>query len=191
MPREIIRTIYSDDRRQRVCIFRRKDGTYGFFEEQFLDGPFEECWHLSGEHTESFCLSEEIVLREVTGRIDWLAETTAPSAPLSAHQDLPTVSRPPAEIDGAVVLYFAVINDDRCWTSNCRHTSGGDVRGPAAGLAICRYPGEPDCYLFGCDSEWNVISDTYHSTLDDAKSQAELEYAGITPMWKTGTEHDG
>ena len=55
--------------------------------------------------------------------------------------------------------------------------------GVMAGLAICQYPGELCFYLFGCDSDWNEITDTWHQTIEDAKKQAEFEYAGISQTW--------
>lgn len=48
-----------------------------------------------------------------------------------------------------------------------------------AGLAICQYEGEDAFYLFGCDPEWRTVTDTWHQTLDGAKSQAEFEYEGV------------
>ncbi|MGQ9547059.1 MAG: hypothetical protein ACUVWS_00380, partial [Roseiflexus sp.] len=54
---------------------------------------------------------------------------------------------------------------------------------PAAGLAICQYEGETSCYLFGCDSDWNAVTDTWHETLEDALDQAEFEYEGVSKTW--------
>jgi hypothetical protein len=56
--------------------------------------------------------------------------------------------------------------------------------GAMSGLAICQ-PGTADeFYLFGCDSEWNVITDTWHKSLSEAKEQAEYEYEGVSETWK-------
>lgn len=77
MSRKTIRTIYSADRQNRVLIFRRYDGTYGFCHERFADDPHEQCWIPAGGHTESLCPSENIVLRESIGRIPWLNELVA------------------------------------------------------------------------------------------------------------------
>jgi hypothetical protein len=56
---------------------------------------------------------------------------------------------------------------------------------PAAGLAICVYEtGDEGFYLFYCDEEWRVVTDTWHETLEDAKSQAEFEYEGVNESWR-------
>jgi hypothetical protein len=57
--------------------------------------------------------------------------------------------------------------------------------GPAAALAICQYEGEDGFYLFGCNGAWQVVTDTWHSTLDEAIRQAEFEYPGISACWKS------
>ena len=56
--------------------------------------------------------------------------------------------------------------------------------GAASGVAICRYPGEDSYYLFYCDSQWNVITDTWHETIEDALQQAEFEYASVSATWQ-------
>ena len=52
-----------------------------------------------------------------------------------------------------------------------------------SGLANCQPPGSRKFYLFGCDDDWNVVTDTWHQTLADAKEQAEFEYEGISNTW--------
>ncbi len=52
-----------------------------------------------------------------------------------------------------------------------------------AGLAICQYPGEDAYNLFGCDEEWQSVTDTWHQMLEHAKEQAEFEYEGMTCSW--------
>jgi hypothetical protein len=54
-----------------------------------------------------------------------------------------------------------------------------------AGLAICQYAGEPYYYLFGCDADWQSVTDTWHETLAEAKAQAEFEYEGVTATWRS------
>jgi hypothetical protein len=51
-------------------------------------------------------------------------------------------------------------------------------------LAICRYEGEEAFYLFGCDAEWNPITDTWHPSLEEAQQQAEFEYEGVRDTWQ-------
>lgn len=55
--------------------------------------------------------------------------------------------------------------------------------GPATGLAICQYDGADAYYLFGCDERWEVVTDTYHLSVEEAKIQAEFEYLGVSETW--------
>ena len=38
-------------------------------------------------------------------------------------------------------------------------------------------------FLFGCDAEWNPITDTWHNNLGEAVEQAEFEYKGSKNTW--------
>ena len=93
------------------------------------------------------------------------------------------MNRAPNEIGGAKVVLYTPIDDRHQLTGNCRQVVCGETMGAAAGLAICQYPGENNYYLFGCDENWNTITDTWHETLEDAKAQAEFEYMGATATW--------
>ena len=53
---------------------------------------------------------------------------------------------------------------------------------PASALAIVM--GETGVFLFYCDREWQVLADTWHSSVAEAKAQAEFEYAGVSKVWK-------
>jgi len=54
--------------------------------------------------------------------------------------------------------------------------------GPMAALAICQ-ESENAFYLFGCNEQWENITDTWHQTLDETKAQAEFEYEGVSKTW--------
>jgi len=70
-----VETIYDSQHKRRVIIFRRADGTYGFFEEHCSEDPFEHCWIPSThDHTECICDTPENVYREVYGRVSWLTK---------------------------------------------------------------------------------------------------------------------
>ena len=184
MSPETIRTVYSADRRNRVCIFRRDDGTFGFCEERFSEAPLERCWIPTCRHTESICSSEETVLRESIGRVPWLAEMVARDEDIDGLPRGKVVGPPPRLLDGAAVVCFTPIDQRHRHTGNCRQIRDGAVQGPASGLAICQYPNETGYFLFGCDANWKVISDTCHQTLEDAKDQAEFEYSGVSSTWQ-------
>jgi hypothetical protein len=95
------------------------------------------------------------------------------------------MSAAPAEIDGATVVAYAVVDESVRPTGGTVHRVAGDILEPAARLAICCYEHSAGYYLFYCDYNWQVLTDTYHDNLEAAKSQAEFEYSGITPRWRT------
>jgi hypothetical protein len=88
----------------------------------------------------------------------------------------------PSELDGAKVIATAVVTDAVRPTGGTIHRGPGGVIPPADALAIVM--SEAAIYLFYCDSEWEVLTDTWHSSVDNAKAQAEFEYEGISKLWK-------
>jgi hypothetical protein len=94
------------------------------------------------------------------------------------------VGPPPREIGGLEVVLYSPIDERHTPSGACRHVVGGVPWGPAAGLAICRYEGETSFYLFGCDANWSGVTDTWHETLEEAMSQAESEYPGVSQTWQ-------
>ena len=68
---EVVQTIYDDDQKQRVVIFRRQNGNFGFVKEYFSQDEFEMCW-MPRSRNISFFDTLEIALHEVYGRVDWL-----------------------------------------------------------------------------------------------------------------------
>jgi hypothetical protein len=94
------------------------------------------------------------------------------------------MTQPPAELDGAKVLFYATLQADHRPTGNTKHYVGGGWLRPASGLAICQYENGEGFYLFYCDSEWKVTTDTYQESIEDAKNQAEFEYEGVGNAWK-------
>jgi hypothetical protein len=89
----------------------------------------------------------------------------------------------PLFLDGYPVIAYTRIDGRQRPTGATRHYEGGRLLGPAAGLAICRHA-EGSFYLFGCDADWNTVTDTWHDSLDDALHQAEYEYAGVGGTWE-------
>ena len=89
----------------------------------------------------------------------------------------------PTEIGGGKVRAYTAIDHRHRSTGGTRHLVAGAQAPPAVGLAICQYEGDTAFYLFGCDSNWRSRTDTWHETLDDAKRQAEFEYAGTSQTW--------
>jgi hypothetical protein len=90
-----------------------------------------------------------------------------------------SMAPPPSLLDGARVIRFAIIDERVEPTGQTIHRVGDQVAGPAAALVVCQYDGECDFYLFYCDAEWNVVTDTWHETMESALNQAAFEYRGI------------
>jgi hypothetical protein len=91
----------------------------------------------------------------------------------------------PERIGGAKLICHTLIDERHRFTGNTRQIVAGKLMGPMAGLAICPYDGDEAFYLFGCDPEWNSLTDTWHQSLDEAKDQAEFEYEGAKWTWIT------
>ena len=94
------------------------------------------------------------------------------------------MDKPTGEVGGAKVVLYTKIDDRHKFTGNCRQIVAGELMGAAFGLTICQYEGEENFYLFGCDADWNTLTDTWHETLENAKEQAEFEYEGVTATWQ-------
>jgi hypothetical protein len=99
----------------------------------------------------------------------------------------------PERIDGAKVLLFTPIDGRHRYTRYSWHVVEDVLTClphmeedalHAAGLAICRYEGEDGFSLFGCDSAWKIITDTWHHTIEEAMSQAESAYQGVAASWQ-------
>ena len=46
-------------------------------------------------------------------------------------------------------------------------------------MALAKYSADPGLYLFYCDADWNIVTDTYHATMDEAIAQAEFEFGSV------------
>src|SRR5687767_8087704 len=91
---------------------------------------------------------------------------------------------PPPQLGSARVICYTAVDERHILTGACRHVINGQTVAPVKGLAICQYPGDSGLYLFGCNSTWTVVTDTYHDTLTDAFAQAEFEYRGVSATWQ-------
>jgi len=99
----------------------------------------------------------------------------------------------PDSIGGGRVICHTPIDDRHRFTGACKQVVRGELMGSMAGLAICQFPGQDGFYLFGCDADWQEITDTWHQTLEDAQHQAEFEYEGVSKTWilaEPGAAHE-
>jgi hypothetical protein len=87
----------------------------------------------------------------------------------------------PSEFDGAKVITTAVVDGAVRPTGGTIHRGPDGVIPPARALAIVE--GEAGVYLLYCDHGWQVLTDTWHLSVRDAKAQAEFEYDGISKVW--------
>jgi hypothetical protein len=90
----------------------------------------------------------------------------------------------PADIDGSVTILYTKIDDRHSPTDESNHYAAGQLTPTPSALAICRYEDADAFYLFGCDENWEVITDSCHLSLDEAKAQAEREYNGVKATWE-------
>jgi hypothetical protein len=89
----------------------------------------------------------------------------------------------PDTIGGAKVIWYSPIDQRHQYTGNTQHIVNGKIADNIYGLAICQYELEEGYYLFGCDQNWQSVTDTFHDTMEDAKDQAEFEYVIIHRSW--------
>jgi hypothetical protein len=84
----------------------------------------------------------------------------------------------PAVLDGASVELYAQVGDAQWSTGRTRHSVDG-LEERLSNLAIARYDGDPDYYLFYCSVDWEVLTDTCHPTKREAIEQANFEFANL------------
>lgn len=85
---------------------------------------------------------------------------------------------PPATLDGAKVLKVADLAAARA-TGQTRHYVGDERVTDFASIALAQYDDHPGVYIFYCDADWNVITDTLHGDLADAAEQAAVEFEDV------------
>ena len=70
-------------------------------------------------------------------------------------------------------------------TGATRHFRDGVELSAPSELRIVKYEHDPGCYLFYCDCNGNVMTDTYHDSVHDALAQAEREFTVKSHEWAT------
>jgi hypothetical protein len=98
---------------------------------------------------------------------------------------------PPAILDGAKVLEYAMIDSSVQFTGRL-HLYHGDTRiGAVPCLAIGQNPDMNELLLFHCDEDWNVLGAQIWNTpgqpvvtsVEEVKARAENYYAGVSTKW--------
>jgi hypothetical protein len=90
----------------------------------------------------------------------------------------------PTELNGARVLFTAIVGPKVRPTRNTAHHVEGETLAPVQALAIGAGSNDGGFFLFYCNREWVVLTDTWHMTIANAMEQAEFEYAGIHECWR-------
>jgi hypothetical protein len=93
------------------------------------------------------------------------------------------MNSPPSQVGGLRVIAWSPVDARHTDTGHARHLIHGEVVPSPRALAICSSDADPSVYLFRCDSDWNVLADTWHKSFDDAQSQAEHEFEGVSATW--------
>ena len=89
----------------------------------------------------------------------------------------------PKIIGGLETDFYSPIDERHCNSGHATHVRNGTVTHPTVkGLAICKL-GSNSFYLFGCDENWNVLTDSIHESLNDAEDVAETECEGVIATW--------
>jgi hypothetical protein len=86
------------------------------------------------------------------------------------------MNKPPSEIDGANVLYWA-------WSGS---TPFGVVYGSPDeiyGLAICQYPNSEEVYRFSCNKNWETEQDGLYDSVEQAIENLPDQYRNVEPIW--------
>jgi len=87
---------------------------------------------------------------------------------------------PPRNLGKAEVVAYAVVTGEVMPTRATRHVVDASEVGAAAALAVARYPGAEGFYLYYLDEQGDIVTDTYHQSLEGAKGQAAFEYVGLS-----------
>jgi len=117
---------------------------------------------------------------------DSIAWASVPECHLSEGGESPSLMRcqgvtaqVPDTLDDSRVLKYASVTASVEPTGATRHTVGGVPMGPAAALAVVQYDNDDAFYLFYLDGQGQVVTDTWHASVDAALDQAAFEYEGL------------
>ncbi len=96
-----------------------------------------------------------------------------------------TMKKCPDGLGGAKGVMLSFIHAPHIFTGKGMQIVAGKLTGSTTGLAICQDEDETAHYLFGCDEEWNILTDSRHQSMEEAMNQAEFGYQGTKETWTT------
>ena len=91
------------------------------------------------------------------------------------------MGQPPAQLDGADVLFWAVSRGGGFY-----ELGGEPPHIRVVAMAIAQYSDQKTVSLFGCDGNWNVVADMDWDSNEEAKEVAAQKAGGETLIWHPG-----
>jgi hypothetical protein len=91
---------------------------------------------------------------------------------------------PPAALDSARVLAYAMLDESVTYSGSRVVIVGGEPIGRVPRLAIAQNEDEVEVLLLYCDEQWQVLGAAYYPTMQTAIDVAELAYRGSTQKWQ-------
>jgi hypothetical protein len=86
----------------------------------------------------------------------------------------------------ATVFFFSDIDDRHTRTGEWARTWGEDLAVDSiAQIAVCKLPDESGYNLLCLNAEGNVILDSAHDTIEEARAYAEVEFGGLRSTWQS------
>jgi len=95
------------------------------------------------------------------------------------------MNKPPSELDGAKVLFWVVLGKENKKTHAIKLYADGVEQAQFYGLVLAQYEKESSSgvYLLYCGSDWEVENDSLYRDVQEAKSEAEGQFVGISGKW--------
>jgi hypothetical protein len=87
-------------------------------------------------------------------------------------------------IDTPRILFKVTLTDKHKPTGRTVHTSDGRLLDTPKGQTIAQFHDDPGFYLYHLDSNGKEQTDTYHSTIEQAKGQATYEFGVQEADWQ-------
>lgn len=88
-------------------------------------------------------------------------------------------------IGDETVIDRCILTNKHSDTGRTVHYKGGTILPRPFELRIVKYPGADGYYLIRLDNAGKELTDTYHSSVSDAKRQAEFELRVALGDWET------
>jgi hypothetical protein len=85
-----------------------------------------------------------------------------------------SMNKPPAVLDGARVLKYAIVDSSIHYTGKITVYVDGQLVGPAAGLAICKYDNKDSVCIFYWNENWEVFAAGEYPTVEKAVEGMEV-----------------